>query len=497
MCECKSSSPKKSNKLSKTISKVNKKLTKIGRNPAVKQLARAVDASLGATTGVEPVKTLREVKKLAKMVKSLSGRGAYEMRAEGQANSIVNTGMLSDVPIPTGGVMGDNVYSNREYIMDIYSPGAGFHNTAYSINPGLSNLFPLLKQFLQNYEMYEFEELMFTFRTSVSSATYSGAMGLWIMAVNYNALSEAFTNKRSMEDYDGAIAGRICDMGYIGAECGKGRGPYNRLFVRTGPIGALDDLKTYDFGKFNFATNLDGTTFPQGTVLGELWVTYRVRAYKMKLYSYGGSDILIDRWITNYSAPTGTDILPMGNNALKCTQGNFGCALARTSVVGEMLDEYGALSAITGQPLVLPDTFVGRIKVCLTFWFYAPTTDGSALLPNMAVGTGASITPIYYSSWGGIPSGATTASWNFTNLINFSNKYDNVAWTNYNPSYNTRAATAEFCFDVNTPNSTGGNYLLLVASRTGTYSNYLFGAVEVSEISPALSQFSTSYYKPY
>jgi hypothetical protein len=150
-----------------------------------------------------------------------------------------------------------------------------------AVNPGLSSVFPWLAQIAQFYDEYQFEQLVFEFRSLVTEGN-SAAGGSVIMACQYNVLNNTFTNKQTMENYDYAVSGKVTESMTLGVECHPDKRNFEQLFVRTGAVPVNTDQKTYDVGLLQIAVAGTPTT-AQALGLGELWVHYRVKLSKTKL----------------------------------------------------------------------------------------------------------------------------------------------------------------------------------------------------------------------
>lgn len=178
---------------------------------------------------------------------------------------------------------------HTEYIKDILSTSS-FNIDSYSINPGLENSFPWLSQIAANFESYRFRGLAYMFRTTSgnSVASTNTTLGSVVMATAYNATSNDFPNKFSMENYEGAMSCVPSSSMLHGVECEYGLSALGgHLYVRSGEKSG-QDLKTYDMGKFQIATSKIPAS---GVSVGELWVTYDIELYEPKLYDTLGLDV--------------------------------------------------------------------------------------------------------------------------------------------------------------------------------------------------------------
>lgn len=199
---------------------------------------------------------------------SLFGSGDYKV----SENSLV---LGTQVPVFREGKR-SVIIKHREYITDILS-STTFSNRSYSINPGLSESFPWLSQVVSNFEQYKFHGLLWEFKSTSGSAVSStnNALGVVVMATEYNANKSAFVNKQQMEAYEFSCSGKASDSFLHPVECSPSDTPYNNFYVRTGEI--TGDLRLYDVGNFQIATQgMQAASIN----IGELWVTYEIELLK-------------------------------------------------------------------------------------------------------------------------------------------------------------------------------------------------------------------------
>lgn len=118
------------------------------------------------------------------------GLGMYEgmgRYGKGSANSLIKGS--SRAPPRFGSVADETgalIVTNREYVGDVFGPeptARNFKNRVYELNPGIESTFPWLSQIAQNYEEYEFGQLVFEFKSTVNpSVSGDGQMGTIVMA---------------------------------------------------------------------------------------------------------------------------------------------------------------------------------------------------------------------------------------------------------------------------------------------------------------------------
>ena len=185
----------------------------------------------------------------------------------------------------------------EEYIQDVLS-SINFANDQFQINPGDPGLFPWLSQIAQNYEEYEFDGLVFFYKsvasdtTILTGTTSSSNLGTVMMACNYNAAAAAFTQKDDMVSYSDAKNAKITENIAFGVECDRFKKALGGLLyiAPNGTVPVGEDPKTYNAGSFQIATNQCQNT---GGQIGELWVSYSVTLRKPKLSVTKGSALPI------------------------------------------------------------------------------------------------------------------------------------------------------------------------------------------------------------
>lgn len=178
-----------------------------------------------------------------------------------------------------------NIVCHREYLGDILGTSA-FSNTAYPLNPGMAQTFPWLSTVAENYQEYKFHGLVFEFRPLITDFVTSGAPGVIVMATNYNADVPSYVNKQQMENSEYAVSVKPTNALMHGVECQMVQTTIPQRYVRNGSVPSNQDLRLYDYGNFQFATQSNPTQN-----LGELWVSYCVEFFKPQLPATVGGSI--------------------------------------------------------------------------------------------------------------------------------------------------------------------------------------------------------------
>lgn len=242
------------------------------------------------------------------------GSGSYEMNSLIEGSSAVVPNMQGSDEVGTITV------THKEFLGTI-SGSQLFENVGFSINPGLATSFPWLSQIAANYEEYDFIQLVYCYTSLLSDSTASGAVGQIIMTTNYNAGQQIYQTTNAMLNNIGTTCGRPIDTPMLhGVECDDEKNVQDSHFIRTGAVPQGQDVKTYDLGIFQIAT--EGMP-ADGQLQGQLWVSYQVQLRKPRIFSALGRAIKIDALKSdaniNLNYMFGNPISRSPNNSIGCT----------------------------------------------------------------------------------------------------------------------------------------------------------------------------------
>lgn len=223
------------------------------------------------------------------IIKHVTGFGGYKI----QANSLIPE---AGAPPKVRNTGNEFVVSHREYLTDIFSASGAANSISpfalqnYFINPGLASTLPWVSRIAAQFEQYRIQGMLFEFKSMFSDAvvTSNGALGNIILATEYNAAQPNFQSKVQMENMEFAQSCKPSTSVIHPIECKRSQNVLNELYVRTGNVLAGEDVKMYDFGNFQIATQ----GIPLGGAgaavnLGELWVSYEIAFLKPKIQTVG------------------------------------------------------------------------------------------------------------------------------------------------------------------------------------------------------------------
>lgn len=228
--------------------------------------------------------------------------GTNQTPAEVASNHIVNKGAGANLH---GGVMrfslptetGDVTLSHTEFVSKLYGPtSSDFQNDHYDLNPGLQRAFQWLSSIAGNFTTYEFIQLGFTFKSTVSEfTTTTGTVGTLNFAVQYDFHEEPFQTFQAMSADISFTSVPTTKGLVVGIECDPKKLPLNpgKRFVRIAGLRPEQNQQDFDHARLNVAT--DG--FPDvlfNQPIGELWVSYTVVFRRPNLDAMVGHDISQD-----------------------------------------------------------------------------------------------------------------------------------------------------------------------------------------------------------
>jgi hypothetical protein len=334
---------KKGNKIGKTVSTIIPQLGSLAGNYLGGPLGGAVGLAAG------------------KLISSITGYGDYTVNRNTvlQANSV-----------PTFRQGGDGmVVRHREFIMNVMG-NPTFMLQSFPLNPGMASTFPWLARVAHQFEEYEMNGLVFEYRPSSGSAVASAnpALGVVIFATDYDAANPSFPDKQTMESYEFSTSTVPFTACMHPVECMRGRNVLNNLYIREGLTPASTDIRLYDMGNFQIATEGMQTT----NIVGELWVTYDVLFRKPRI---PGALTFESRNFLHLSEG------PVGTSLMNQFFGTVGAVRQPESTMNEGYDYL--LNATSG--IVLP--FPGIYAV-----FFITEVD-SAVSNNVTTNIGSNVVP--------------------------------------------------------------------------------------------------------
>jgi hypothetical protein len=274
-----------------------------------------------------------------------------------------------------------NVVCHREYLGDITGT-AGFNNVAYPLNPGIPTTFPWLATVAQNYQEYVFHGVVFEFRPLITDFITGGAPGVVVMATNYNADAPNYSSKQEMENSEYAVSVKPTNALMHGVECAVNQTILPQRYVRTGNVPVGQDLRLYDYGNFQFATQANPTQD-----LGELWVTYCVEFHKPILpIDVGGQVDSAHAFRTNVSTANEFGLIQVVNNGSLAlsVSGTAITFLAQPQQQYLINISYTAATSVTGN---FAPTFIGLAQ--------RPYYQG---LGNFSIQAGSGTTTLVYDT---------------------------------------------------------------------------------------------------
>lgn len=314
---------RKTNKQKKSTANVRKAVARLAiakRDiPPVTPFADAgavAGAGLGQMFGLPFLKGVGKF--LGSGIGSIFGSGDYQMIGNQPKYNL----LMNGAQIPKfSSEKATNIISHREYLGDITGT-ANFTNRQYPLNPGMAETFPWLATIAQNYQEYWFHGIIFEFRPLITDFVTSGAPGVVIMATNYNADAPVYNTKQEMENSEFAVSVKPTNSLIHGIECAHSQTILPQRYIRTGAVTSGQDLRLYDVGNFQFASQSNPVQN-----LGELWVSYTVEFFKPILPRDVGGNVRSGHAVRSVIAATE----PLGTTTL-INEGTLTLSFTNTAV---------------------------------------------------------------------------------------------------------------------------------------------------------------------
>lgn len=223
-------------------------------------------------------------------ISNFTGRGDY---GPASTNQLMG-GAGGEAPLTVNSsndLTGDIYFSHREFVRNISVEFAAagtspFQITSFPINPGMECTFPFLSQLAQNFSLYDLIGCIFEYRPTSGEfgSSSSNALGKVIMATNYDPNARPFSSAIQMENYDYANSCKPSIGAIHGVETAPAQRSVEMLYIRTGATNEKDRVFT-DLGTFQLATEGISSSAAGTSVIGELWVTYKVKLSRANLFS--------------------------------------------------------------------------------------------------------------------------------------------------------------------------------------------------------------------
>lgn len=313
------------------------------------------------------------------------------------SNKIISGGSgAGTISVNDDSLTGDISFAHTEYIgnLAVTTPSTGsvtgitqFNIQSFDLNPGVNQSFPFLSQIASNFELYQWEGLIFQYKPlsgEFGASSTSNTLGKIVAATKYGVeQNNAFSSMIEMQNYDYANSTKpSCGLVH-GVETAPRQGLTEMLLMRTGAPANDTPRVLYDIGKLYLAT--EGIPFnglSQTIVLGELWVTYKCKLSRAKLFDSLQSNQEFDRFS---GATTNTNF----TGAVTTRANNIGCSWSP--------------GAFNGGIQFPANVTTGRYVVIIEI---TSVTAGAATAPGIAATTFSTIV----SSFGApVGAGATSA----------------------------------------------------------------------------------------
>jgi hypothetical protein len=195
------------------------------------------------------------------------------------------------------------VIRHKEYLAEISGSKAFKQSRFFLLQPGDTNTFPWLNGIATKFQQYRIKGMVFHYVPSsgVAVSGTNAALGTVMIQTSYRANdSDPASKVEMLNEYwssESAPNEAFCHP----IECDPKENPFAIHYVRTDAITGSDSPLMYDLGKTWIYTSGQQA---DGTVLGDLWVTYEIELLKPVISSSvtGGSNALVQSLLPTTSS---------------------------------------------------------------------------------------------------------------------------------------------------------------------------------------------------
>lgn len=199
---------------------------------------------------------------------------------------------------------------HKEYLGEVRSSINFSVQNAFSINPGLRETFPWASGIASQFTQYRIKGMVFHYVPTSGNAVSSTnpALGSVMLQTSYRADDVAPTSKvETLNEYWACEARPDVEFCHP-IECSPQENPFGVHYVRTGAAPSTSSILMYDIGQTWLCVSGMQTN---GSVVGDLWVTYEIELKKPVIADYTGTSL---RGAVYRSATGSTQDLVLVNN---------------------------------------------------------------------------------------------------------------------------------------------------------------------------------------
>jgi hypothetical protein len=316
-----------------------------------------------------------------KLISQIVGHGDYKI----VSNSLVDSQGQPNAQFSHN--HGELRIAHREYVGQVVG-SSDFSGRRYPINPGLAQLFPSLSRIAQNYTMYQFNGLVFEYRSASGPvSTNTPASGVVMLATQYNPNEARFSNKIQLDGYQYSTSVKPYESCYHPVECDPTTLFTKNHLIRFGSNGIeYGQEPFYDMGWFSIATQGMDSDYD----VGELWVTYDITLRMAKIppvywnnwgntASYSGQPgtYLFSLWdiVNNPSYIAAYD--PEDHPGIKFTQGGSTANKVELTRVGSFI------LCVSGDGTGLGGLGYDAVGLTVSNFIMLPNSDGTYIMGYM------------------------------------------------------------------------------------------------------------------
>jgi len=324
--------------------------------------------SLGLPVGARKARSRKAAPRSRNPVPRVSRTPAVRSIAAASAYGI---GLRSTQPrVQRNGFLSTRI-KHRELLFNIVGTSTFTSALTVPLQPGLPAFGPWIATQAQGWEQYRLHQVKVCYYSRCGTAT----PGTVMLVPDYNSADSAPTNETLASSFRDTVEDvpwtpeftLTCDPVSM-AEPGP------RKYIRTGPLQANQDIKTYDSGQVFICTN-DGTAVNWGKAWIEYDVEFFVPVVPAQSVLSGGSVANPTGLGLGSNFPLGTSIASSGSIGL--TFSGVNCAITNL-IVGESYKLTYSFGGTTASGSLTMNAVSGATMVTNPFNFISTSTTGKA-----------------------------------------------------------------------------------------------------------------------
>lgn len=229
-----------------------------------------INGNNGSATNTDDHSAPANVRPPQQLLKRLAKSNAKQYQTVKSSRAKNAAGGMKQVKAPVASIRGnrtgvprfvrnnqDSMTISHSEMVDTVTGSGTFSARTYPMQPGLASSFPWLSTQCNGWEKYKWKRLTIRYETR----TGTNVPGSVMLVADYDAADPPPTSEVAASTYHGTVD----DAPWKEMRLSMNMARSTELFLRSGPLAANLDIKTYDFANL-FVCSTDGTVVNWGKI---------------------------------------------------------------------------------------------------------------------------------------------------------------------------------------------------------------------------------------